>query len=61
MDDKAKYYREQAAKLRKIADSTTDDTTRKNLLRNMAEYEQMARSLDAVLPTDRAHPKHPHI
>ena len=61
MDDKAQHYREEAAKLRIIADSTSDDTTRKSLLQNIAEYEQMAHSLDTVAPTDRAHPKHPQI
>ena len=53
MDKKAKHYREQASKLRIIADSTSDDTTRTNLLQNVAAFEQM--------PADRAHPKHPTI
>ena len=59
MDDKAKHYRNQAAELRKIADSTSDDTTRKSLLENVTEYEKMAVALDSVAPAHRAHPKHP--
>ena len=46
-------------KLRIIADSTSDDTTRKSLLENIASDEQMAMALDAVAPADRVHPKHP--
>jgi hypothetical protein len=61
MDKKAQHYREEAAKLRKIADSTSDDTTRKNLLSNIAAFEQMAVALDSIAPADRVHPKHPSI
>jgi hypothetical protein len=60
MDKKAKNYREEAAKLRIIADSTSDATTRKGLDNNIAEYEKMAAALDTVAPADRAHPKHPN-
>jgi hypothetical protein len=46
--DEAQHYREQAVELRKIADSTSDDTTRKSLLKNVTSCEQMALALDKV-------------
>jgi hypothetical protein len=61
MDKKAQHCRKQAAKLRKIADSTSDDTTRRNFLSNIAAFEQMAFALDSIAPADRVHPKHPGI
>ena len=61
MDQTASHYRERAAELQKIADSTSDDTTRKSLVENIAEYAKMAAALDTVAPADRAHPKHPSI
>ena len=60
MDNKANHYRDLAEKLRKIAHSSSDETTRKSLLSNIAAYEQMAIALDTIAPADRAHPKHPH-
>ena len=59
--NEAQHYREQAAELRKIADSTPDETMRKSLLKNVSSCEQMAVALDSIAPGDRAHPTHPHI
>jgi hypothetical protein len=61
MDKKSQHYREEAAKRRRLADSTSDDTARKNLLSNVAEFEQMAVALDTIAPADRLHPKHPSM
>ena len=60
MDHTASHYRERAAELQKIADGTLDESARKGLVENIAEYEKMAAALDAVAPADRAHPKHPN-
>ena len=61
MDNKANHFRYMATKLRKIAENSSDETTRRSLLSNIAAYEQMAVALDSVAPADRAHPKHPTI
>ena len=54
--DEAQHYREQAAELRKIADSTPDETMRNSLLKNVTSCEQMAVALDKVARADRGHP-----
>jgi hypothetical protein len=50
MDDRASHYRARSVELRKIADSTTDETMRKSLLDNVAHYEHIARALDSMAP-----------
>jgi hypothetical protein len=61
MDEKAKTLPRRDNETRKIADSSSDETTRESPLSDIASYEQMAVALDTVAPADRARPKHPVV
>ena len=54
----AQHYRNQAVELRKIADSTTDDTMRKRLLKNATSCEQIALAFDTAATAVRGHARH---
>jgi hypothetical protein len=55
--DEAQHYREQAAELRKSADSALNDIMRHRLLKNATSCEQMAVALETIVTAVRTHAK----
>jgi hypothetical protein len=56
--DKATHFREQATKLRKLADSPSGSARREALLTIVADFERRAAALDTVATSDLVHIDH---